>query len=207
MLEKTENQYTPGMLHKITESEKESMKPTDAAYKNLSCQYITEALFRLMETEHFEEITISQITQEAGIARRTFYLNFTSKTDILDQHYDLLMKEYDDDLTPEIENSFEKQAVYFFSFWQRHKSYALLLEKNGMFHMLMNRFRFYLNRTPNYIYDSFDETEQGYALASLSGTLWMMLGEWMKRNFKETPEEVAAIFLKVSSFSRENDRR
>lgn len=178
------------------------MKPTDAAYRNLSCQYITEALFRLMEKDNFNDISISEITAEAGIARRTFYLNFTSKQDIIDQHYALMMKEYDDRLPPDISSDLEKQALYFFSFWKRHSDYAVMLEKNGMFHMLMNRFQFYLSKTPNYIYDSLSETEREYARASLTGILWMMLGEWMKREFQETPEEVASIFMKVSSFSK-----
>lgn len=129
-----------------------------------------------MENENFNDISIPEITREAGIARRTFYLNSESKQDILDQHYSLLMKEYDDGLSAEINGSFKKQAVYFFSFWKKHQSYALLLEKNGMFHMLMNRFRFFLNRTPNYIYGGFRRSEQDYVTASLTGILWMMLG-------------------------------
>ena len=177
------------------------MKPTDSAYRNLSCQYITEALFRLMEKENFSDITVSEITQEAGVARRTFYLNYTSKEDILDQHYETLIREYDASFTEEMSRDLYRQAVYFFAFWKKHQDYASLLERVGMLHMLIGRFHHYLDRTRIDALDHSHGAEQAYASSYIAGGLFMMLQTWLKREYKETPEQLAEYFCRLSNQS------
>ncbi len=175
------------------------MKPSDPAYKNLSCQYITEALFRLMAKENYNDITISEITAEAGIARRTFYLNYTSKEDILDRHYETLIREYDAGLDEAVLGSMASQAVYFFSFWKKHRDYAQLLDKNGLFHMLVNRFHLYLDRTEIPYIPGRSPAAAEYTFAYLAGGLWMMLQTWMGRDFRESPEQLAETFSAISA--------
>ncbi|MCR5793901.1 MAG: TetR family transcriptional regulator [Solobacterium sp.] len=177
------------------------MKPMDHAYKNLSCQLITEALFRLMEKEDYSDITISEITMEAGVARRTFYLNFSSKEEILDRHYETLIREYDENITAETANDIRKQAEYFFAFWQRHRAYASLLEKNGMLYMLVNRFHLYLDRTGLTFAGGVPSTELVYLSSYIAGGLWMMLQAWLQRGFRETPQQLAAIFASAAGLA------
>ena len=175
------------------------MKPTNEAYRNLSCQYITEALFRLMEKENFNDITISEITQEAGVARRTFYLNYTSKEDILDQHYETLLREYEANFTEEMQKDLLKHSIYFFTFWKNHRDYALLLEKNGMLHMLVGRFHYYLERGGENAANLYTGAEQQYTSSYFAGGLFMMLLTWLRRNYEETPEQLAEYFCRLSN--------
>jgi len=44
---------------------------------------ITEALFSLMETKPFSEITVTELIKKAGVARSTYYRNFSAKEDIV----------------------------------------------------------------------------------------------------------------------------
>ena len=155
-----------------------------------------------MKKKKFSDITISEITKEAGIARRTFYLIFFSKEDILDQHYEILIREYDEGVTPETLKDFRAQALYFFSFRKKHRDYALLLEKSGMSYMLMNRFHLYPDRTAINCYDSVSSSEQIYADSYMAGGLWMILQTWLRGGFKETPEQLADIFDRVASLKR-----
>lgn len=46
---------------------------------------IKSALFRIMEEKDISSITISELTQEANINRRTFYTHYRNITDILDE--------------------------------------------------------------------------------------------------------------------------
>lgn len=46
---------------------------------------IKEALFRIMEEKDISSISISELTQEANINRRTFYTHYRSITDILEE--------------------------------------------------------------------------------------------------------------------------
>lgn len=177
------------------------MKPTIPAYRNLSCQYITEALFRLMARESYQGITISQITMEAGVARRTFYLNYSSKDDILDQHYEILIRKYNEGFTREMENDLHRQAAYFFAFWNEQREYTSLLEKNGILYKLIDRFHLYLDSMNNPALKASTAAEQEYIFSYIAGGLWMMLRTWLQNGFQETPEQLADIYSKLSGIS------
>ena len=51
---------------------------------------IIEALFTLMEREHFSSISVLQITDKAGVARMSYYRNFESKEQIIEAYVDRL---------------------------------------------------------------------------------------------------------------------
>ena len=53
-----------------------------------SRHYITEALFRLMEDNPYNEITVSDVARKAGVGRATFYRYFSSKEDVLRFFFD-----------------------------------------------------------------------------------------------------------------------
>lgn len=46
---------------------------------------IKAALFRIMEDKDISSITISELSQEANVNRRTFYMHYRNITDILDE--------------------------------------------------------------------------------------------------------------------------
>lgn len=54
---------------------------------------IETALIKLMEKKPFQEISITDITNRAGVSRSAYYRNYGSKEDILDQHIDNIRKE------------------------------------------------------------------------------------------------------------------
>ena len=49
-------------------------------------EHITDAVLKLMQTTHLNDISISQICDEAGVGRASFYRNFNSKEDIINKH-------------------------------------------------------------------------------------------------------------------------
>ena len=177
------------------------MKPLDPNYRNLSCQYLTEALFRLMERKNYNDITVTEITKEAGIARRTFYLNYTSKDDILDQHYNTLLREYDAGSSEELLTDGKAQGVYFFSFWSRHRDYINVLAKNRMMYTMMGRFQLYMDDMMNRLSGGHSGVEENYTASFIAGGLWMMLLAWMKNDFRETPEQLGEIYVNITGSS------
>lgn len=54
-------------------------------------QVIFQALLRLMEQYPLQEITITQICQEAKISRTSFYRNYNRKEDVLAHHLEVLL--------------------------------------------------------------------------------------------------------------------
>lgn len=181
------------------------MKPTVPIYRNLSCQYITEAFFHLMQKEDYKDITISEITMGAGVARRTFYLNYSSKEDILDQHYETMIREYDEGFTQEMGEDIRKQAVYFFSFWHKHRDYAAMLDKNGLLYMLVNRFYGYLEHSRIEAIPIVSEIEQEYVFSFVAGGLFMMLRTWLRNGFHESPEQLADMYVRICAIQIGSD--
>ncbi|MDE5631168.1 MAG: TetR/AcrR family transcriptional regulator, partial [Bacilli bacterium] len=46
-------------------------------------EYIISALFTLMKKKKYEDISITEITNKAGVSRVSFYRNFNSTEDII----------------------------------------------------------------------------------------------------------------------------
>ena len=69
---------------------KESSNPSSIRSK----QEITSALLKLMRKYPYPEITVKQIVLETDLARKTFYLNYSSKDDVLDALMNQVIGEY-----------------------------------------------------------------------------------------------------------------
>ena len=55
---------------------------------------IFTALMILMKKKNFKEISITEITNKAGVSRMAFYRNYNIKEDIITTYIDELLKEY-----------------------------------------------------------------------------------------------------------------
>ena len=59
---------------------------------------VTEALFLLMSEKPFEQITVSELIRRAGVARSTYYRNYSSMREIIvrliDSVFDAFMREF-----------------------------------------------------------------------------------------------------------------
>lgn len=169
------------------------MRPQKDFFSSYAREQIIEALLSLMERCSFHEITVLMITQEAGVARRTFYLYYETKADVLNDYYEVLTREYDAGLAGEdraAAGSLRAQAEYFFRFWLGHREYLELLYRQGLFHMLMRSFNNYLIRTPEAA--AADRLAAQHA-AFYAGGMRALLYTWTSGGFRETPEELADV--------------
>lgn len=55
---------------------------------------ISNALIQLLEDIPYENITISKLAETAQLSRRTFYRNYSTKDDIINEFYLKLWAEY-----------------------------------------------------------------------------------------------------------------
>lgn len=88
---------------------------------------------KLLGKKPYDEIKIANITDEAGVARQSFYRNFDSKDDILRKYIEDMVEEYIVALQKECkEKGFDAAALYrlFFSMMQQNRE-ELLTMKNA----------------------------------------------------------------------------
>ena len=59
------------------------MKNNVNSQNELSRQWMQLALIELLKTKDLDDITVSELTKKAGVARVTFYRNYVSLADII----------------------------------------------------------------------------------------------------------------------------
>ncbi len=108
------------------------MNKTNGKIAEQSKNKIAKALLVIMEQYNFKEITITQLAQEAGLSRKTFYRLFTDKEDVLSYLYESLYVEcFAQIKSREVQHYWEIVQCYF-DFWEERKSLLLLFKKNNL---------------------------------------------------------------------------
>lgn len=120
---------------------------------------IADALLHLMKRKPFQQISVTEICEEAAIGRKTFYRNFELREDVIEFHLDLMRDEYQAEL---IELPVEQQLKHHFLYIQKNADYFFTLYRNGLYQLACDKFSVILpNTMPVW---SEDEVEIGRAL-------------------------------------------
>ncbi len=90
---------------------------------------ISDALFSLMKRKPFQQITVTEICEEAAIGRKTFYRNFELREDVIDFQLDLMCEDYKKELIP---LPLEQYLYHHFAYIQKNADYFIVLYKNGL---------------------------------------------------------------------------
>jgi AcrR family transcriptional regulator len=81
------------MLHKKRTAAGQSAAKGHALQIQRTKQWIFEAMLLLMDKKPYDQIGISEITEKAGVARTSFYRNFTGKDDVILQYLDAILSD------------------------------------------------------------------------------------------------------------------
>ena len=68
------------------------MNKAESKFRNTSIK-MHEALFRLLQTKHFEDISISDLCNEAKVNRSTFYSHYTTIKDLLQETHTAMLQQ------------------------------------------------------------------------------------------------------------------
>ena len=158
---------------------------------------ITDALLRLMEQYPYNEITVKQIVLEAGVVRKTFYRNFTSKDDVLDAMLDAFILEY----TTELYSTRDKSWVeVILNFCVRNKRVATLLDKNDMMYLVLKKLNASLPARHDEVEalglipeEFFGKLDMTYIIPFNTGAMWNVIYTWIHRGMKDDPKEIVAV--------------
>lgn len=151
---------------------------------------ITAALIELMEKYPFDEISISQICQEAQVGRASFYRNFESKRDIIKKHLLVLIQEWG----KEFEETGDKNAFSetLLKHYYKHKDFYLLLYRQGLSAMI------YENLRATCKLDEAQSNLERYGKSMFAGLLFGWLDEWMRQGMPESPNELILLTTQLN---------
>lgn len=160
-----------------------------------SQNWIAESLLKLMDTNLYKDITITQICQEANLVRKTFYRNFDTKEDILDFIFDNLFDEFKNDSN----NLSSKEIIYsYYNYWSNHKKLLKLLYENNLFFIINRK---YMNYAVSFthLFPSKklrllkDSDLECYVLNFIAYSMSSILELWVQRDFKESVDSIAKL--------------
>ena len=154
---------------------------------------ISNALLKLMQEYPYAEISVKQIIMETSLARKTFYLNFRSKDDVLESIPNELIREYTEALSKENVDP----LTVIFSFCDKNKAFLSLLHKNKMLYFLLIRLNEFLpeySKTEDMNSNPFakliGELEPDYLIAFNVGAIWNVLFKWIDRGMVDSLDSI-----------------
>ena len=65
------------------------MEKSKNTSNSLTREWMQQALLRLLKTKELSKITVTELTQTAGVARVTFYRNYNDMADVLLDYLEL----------------------------------------------------------------------------------------------------------------------
>lgn len=102
---------------------------------------IVDAVFTLLPDNTFDELTLNEILNEAGVSKRTFYRYFKHKDDILEFYYDQFVTRYYQ-LKDEIirQTSLKKMMIINLDYFFKNRERLRLLIRDRRHYRLIENF-------------------------------------------------------------------
>lgn len=157
-----------------------------------SRHYITEALFRLMEDNPFNEITISDVAKKAGVGRATFYRYFNSKEDVLKFFFDRAQSEFASEqiYRPRCKEDYLDVIKRVLIYIKKYKQRLQLLAKAHLEYIYLD----YVDRALSDLFKNEIDDDNRYKAAGYAGAISNITLHWIKSDCKDDEETVLQAF-------------
>lgn len=149
---------------------------------------VTATLLKMMETDSYQTISISELAYAANVSRSSFYRNFADKDDVLRRHMQSLLDVWRKDFDAVPGQDFSASLLRHF---YENRDFYLLLYRSGLAWMLHENIKNACN------VDADASPVFAYAAASVAGALFGWIDEWISRGMVETPEELEQLAAEV----------
>lgn len=175
-----------------------------------SLEAIHNAMNKLMSEKSYEEILISDILNESGVSRSTFYKHFKCKNDVLRNicHH-IFHHVFSPNLKKETGHDFSDASVFDYKHLITHIFYHIQEErelisgilKSDAAYVFINEFKDgsseLINALVNQKIIYKDNISTEIQIYTLKESLISLLTFWVKNSFKEQPETLSDIFFSL----------
>ncbi len=160
------------------------MNATNGKIAERSKEKLAKALLTVMEQYDFREITVTQLSQEAGLSRRTFYRLFQSKEELLNFFFEGLYRECLMQIRARELRHYWDVVQCYFDFCEERRELLSLLKRNNLLAALFEGSYQYSFQVFAYVRSK--ETAAAYSsllpylLAYSVGGMYSMLLKWVE---------------------------
>ncbi len=160
----------------------------------LTKECIVTALLRLMETNSYQSISITDITNLAGVSRMAYYRNYKSKDDILINHLidreKQLLKELNGEEAPDLRG----MVMIVSNFFQENSDVIKAIYNAGLGHKLTDMLA---ERIYSYFPVAFSDKAGKYAVPFYVGAVLATFKRWFDNDMVESVEEISDIICRL----------
>ena len=164
-----------------------------------SKQLIQLAFYQLLLRKDFEEISIKEICEKAGVSRMSFYRYYSTKEDVFivfcDETFDSFFQEISHNPSLTLRDMF----ILFFSNLKRYHREIDMLKKSQRESILLSQFEQYASYMASKMNFSVVQSSSPYSIPFFSGGLFNVVMRWSNRNYVDTPEELTDAMLNFIS--------
>lgn len=154
-----------------------------------------DALLELLQTKELSEITVRELTNEAGVSRSSFYRNYNQISDIIVEFLDEKPMGWSKDITPEQYSAYEVTAGYF-DYLLANKNFFLTLYKRNLLYFLLDE----INKVFRTIFLPFVEDfgfHSKYEVSCFIGTVYQVTYDWIAGGMTEDRDEMVELSTKL----------
>ena len=156
-------------------------------------------LLTAMRTKRYEEITISDLCEQMGIPRKSFYRYFSSKDGALHALIDHTLMDFEQYTALPSASALgnaPQDLRLFFEFWQQHRQLLEALDRSGLSGVLVQRAISQAQSEhvlPRYQTTREERLIQSHAITFCICGLMSMVTRWHRSGYAGTPAEMAQI--------------
>ena len=162
---------------------------------------IEDALFKLLQTKKFSEITVSDLVSTAGVARASYYRNYENKEAVIESY----MARQREDISKKINFSGQLNDLFMhekltisLSHYLQQKDLILSLYDNGFGTLILEE----SNKVAEDLSGDMPlYSIKRYNLYFLTGAMFNMTIQWLKNGAIESTEEMAGAFIELLNIS------
>ena len=151
-------------------------------------EHLKNALLKLLSEKPMNDISISELVEEAEVGRASFYRNYEKKEDILRAHIDDLFREWIEEWQENDGAPLSVQIRIMIAHFEKHRDFYRLLNDRGLTDLLKDAIIGLCGPKPEY------EKVQAYASAFVAYTLYGWIDVWFQRGMRESAEEMEEMF-------------
>ena len=166
-----------------------------------SMDLITTAVFELLETRSYAHISVTDICAKAGVARKTFYRNFDSKTSVVERLVDQVFYEFMQKYDFKTSGA-RKIYQYWYDYILCTREFALIFFDPDLYVFITEKIRecVEIERAETlHNSASFDPMLGDYYLKFAAAGIASIMREWMKNDCQTPAKTMAALTARLLS--------
>ncbi len=155
------------------------------------------ALIEFAQQKDWSKVTVTELIEKSGVARASFYRNFRSVEEIIDYGIGEMARRYHDGMPADTHDPHSLVSMlYKFRFYQEYADLVLAFHRAKVSTTLLD---IITDCEIDNRGDMSSSSISRYELYYYAGAFYNMMLSWLEGGMKETPEDMAEEFLRISN--------